>query len=147
MSFINNIHHIVFATKKRRRLITADIEREIFSILFHILKKNDCHTYRIGGFDNHVHLLLAVPATTSISEIVQRLKRESSVMIREKNLIPQWDGWQEGYGCFSCSRSDIPNISEYIKNQRNHHKTRTFLDEYRAWLIENGVSEDAPFFP
>ena len=61
--------------------------------------------------------------------------------------FPNWSGWQNGYGCFSYAISDIPNVKNYIINQKDHHKTVSFIDEYRNWLIEMGVSPDAPYFP
>ena len=147
MSFTNCIYHIVFATASRRKTITIDKEREVYGLLYHILVKYGCHVYRIGGMPDHIHILVAIPASTSVSSIVQKLKRESSYVISEDKILPLWDGWQEGYGGFTCSIAEIDRIMQYIKGQKQHHTRRSFVEEYRAWLVENGVSEDNPYLP
>ena len=123
------------------------MEREVNSIIYHILVKYGCHVHRIGGMPDHLHILVDIPPTESIASIMQKVKRESSLAITVNRVLPRWNGWQEGYGCFSYSRHDIPKITAYIRNQKEHHRHTTFIDEYRTWLIENGVSPDAPFFP
>lgn len=147
MSFVNCIYHIVFATSRREKCIIHDKEREVYAIIYHILTKNGCHVYRIGDMPDHIHILADIPPTESPSSIIQKIKRESSLAINYQRLLPGWHGWQKGYGCFSYSRHDIPQISHYISTPKEHHKHISFIDEYRAWLIDNGVSPDAPFFP
>ena len=147
MSFINCIYHIVFATASRQPSIFSDKETQVYKILYHILNKYGCFVYRIGGMPDHIHLLITIPPTVSVSKLVQNLKRESTMTIKENDLIHGWCGWQDGYGCFSYCIRDVDKISNYIKNQKTHHKVVSFVDEYRDWLIDNGVSPDAPYFP
>ena len=147
MSFAQSIYHIVFATKNREKIIAPEYEREVYTLLLHILNKNNCHVYRIGGMPDHIHILTDIPAIHAVANIVQSLKRESSTIITQKRIIPHWHGWQEGYGCFSYSIKDVPTIRNYIINQKEHHRNKPFIEELREWLIQNGVSPDAPFFP
>ena len=147
MSFTNCIYHIVFATSRRIPVIRQDKEREVYALLFHILNKYGCFVYRIGGMPDHIHLLTTVPPTLTVANLVQKLKRESSYFIKEQRMLPGWDGWQDGYGCFSYNIQDVEKISNYIRGQKSHHAWVSFIDEYRAWLIENGVSPDDPYFP
>ena len=111
------------------------------------MKREGAHIHRIGGMPDHVHILVDIPADISLSKFVQKLKQESSYLAKEAIELPLWSGWAEGYGGFSYSANEIDNVKQYIINQKEHHKRVSFIDEYRIWLLENGISPDAPFFP
>jgi REP element-mobilizing transposase RayT len=96
---------------------------------------------------DHVHILVDIPATTSVSNFIKAIKRESSYLLKTNSSFPKWNGWQEGYGAFTYSVKDIPAVKQYIINQKEHHQSLSFIDEYRKWLIEMGVSPDEPYFP
>lgn len=147
MSFTNFFYHIVFATKNRLPVITHDVERRVYGLLYSLMKDMGAHVYRIGGMPEHVHIFASIPSTIAIGEFVKELKRKASALIKAENIVNNWGGWQEGYGGFSYSRHDKDTVIEYIKNQKEHHKVKSFIEEYREWLIENGVSPDAPYFP
>ena len=83
----------------------------------------------------------------ALSDFVKRLKQESSYLLRKDSTFSNWNGWAEGYGAFTYSITEIPNEIEYINNQKEHHKKVSFIEEYRQWLIEMGVSPDEPYFP
>ena len=83
----------------------------------------------------------------ALSDFVKRLKQESSYLLRKDSAFSVWNGWAEGYGAFTYSITEIPNVIEYINNQKEHHKKVSFIEEYRQWLIEMGVSPDEPYFP
>ena len=83
----------------------------------------------------------------ALSDFVKRLKQESSYLLRKDCAFSDWNGWAEGYGAFTYSITEIPNEIEYINNQKEHHKKVSFIEEYRQWLIEMGVSPDEPYFP
>lgn len=142
MSFVNCVYHIVFATYRRQPFIIAEKEREVYALIYHILEKYGCHVYRIGGMPEHVHLLIEIPPTISVSTLIQNVKRESSLAITQYKMLAFWEGWQKGYGCFSCGITDVPAIVKYITTQKEHHRHVPFIEEYRAWLIKNGVSSD-----
>ncbi len=148
MSFTKLTYHIVFATKNRMQTITAEHERELYAMIHHIINKNGGYLHRINGMPDHVHILVDLPPTIAVATFIQAVKRESSAMMSNSVAkFPNWVGWQEGYGCFSYSAADIPKIKNYIINQKTHHKTISFVEEYRNWLIEMGVSPEAPYFP
>ncbi len=147
MSFTQSVYHIVFSTKNRHPVINVENDRLFYKMLYDIMKQTGAHVYRIGGMPDHVHILVDITAQNSLSIFVKELKRKSSYLAARMPEFPQWDGWEEGYAGFSYAFSDIPTVTNYIINQKEHHKRVSFRDEYRAWLIEMGISPDAPFFP
>lgn len=147
MSFIKSIHHIVFSTKFRKNTINVEHERELYAYIMGIINNLGGFLYRIGGMPDHIHILVEVPATKSLSEFVKTIKQSSSLWLRNNPSFPKWCGWEDGYGAFTYSQKELRNVIEYIKSQKEHHKKFSFIDEYRAWLIEMGVSPDAPYFP
>ncbi|MCM1092431.1 MAG: IS200/IS605 family transposase [Lachnospiraceae bacterium] len=147
MSFIQLNYHIVFATKRREPTIDIDSERRVYLLLFSIMKKYGATVHRIDGMPDHIHICTAIPSTIAVSDFIKYVKRESSLAIKQHSILTNWRGWQEGSGCFSYSKNEVENIINYIKRQKEHHRKRTFIEEYRAWLIENGVSPDEPYFP
>lgn len=147
MSFTRLIYHLVFPTKNRQNTISVEGEKVLYKILYEIMKREGAHIHRIGGMPDHVHILVDIPADISLSKFVQKLKQESSYLAKEAIELPLWNGWAEGYGGFSYSANEIDNVKQYIINQKEHHKRVSFIDEYRIWLLENGISPDAPFFP
>ena len=147
MSFYRFTYHIVFATHQREKTIPIEHERELYSIIHHIIKKNNGHLYRINGMPDHIHILVDIPASISVANFIKAIKRESSYLLKTNSNFPKWNGWGEGYGAFTYSISEIPNVIGYISNQKEHHKKVSFIEEYRNWLIEMGVSPDEPYFP
>ncbi len=147
MSFSKSVYHIVFGTKHRQPTIKIDVERRLYKILYDLMKKYGAFVYRIGGMPDHVHILVDITTKFALSDFVKRLKQESSYLIKRDPYFPDWNGWAESYGAFSYSISDIPSVTKYIDNQKEHHKKVPFIDEYREWLIEMGVSPNEPYFP
>ena len=147
MSFTRFIYHIVFSTKNRYPSICQENERVLYNILYNLMLKEGAHVMRIGGMPDHIHILADIPATLSPAKFIQKIKQESSFIIANSPEFPQWNGWENGYAAFSYSISDIDVIRAYISNQKEHHKKISFREEYRDWLIENGISPDAPYFP
>lgn len=96
---------------------------------------------------DHIHICVTIPPTISISSFIKYIKQGSSVAIKENRILDKWNGWQEGYGCFSYSLKELDNIVNYIKKQKEHHRKISFIEEYRKWLIDNGVSPDVTYFP
>ena len=147
MSFIKSIHHIVFSTKSRMPTIDVEYERELYAYIMGIITNLGGHLYRIGGMPDHIHILTSIPSTKSISEFVKTIKQSSSIWLSSKTLFPKWNGWEDGYGAFTYSEKELSSVIEYIKNQKEHHKRVSFIEEYRNWLIEMGISPDEPYFP
>ncbi len=147
MSFSRFIYHIVFSTKNRFPSINQENEKVLYKVLFNLMVKEGARVYRIGGMPDHIHILTDIPATLSPAKFIQKIKQESSYIVAQSVEFPLWDGWENGYAAFSYSVSEIETIKSYIANQKEHHKRILFRDEYRDWLIENGISPDAPYFP
>ncbi len=101
----------------------------------------DCLPIRIGGVDDHVHLLTTLSRTLSIAEFVKEIKRNSTLWAKGNGSQADF-GWQAGYGCFSVSESQIEVVSRYIENQEGHHRKMTFQDEYRELLRLHGEKWD-----
>ncbi len=131
--------HCVFSTKDRRPLISAARVDELYSYLGGIARGEGLTLLSAGGTANHVHLLLGLPATCTLAHAVQKLKGSSS----------RWMGsgfsWQEGYGAFSVSSSQLDVVKRYIQNQEEHHRKRDFEQEFVALLRSCGVEFDERF--
>ncbi|MGM9845143.1 MAG: IS200/IS605 family transposase [Muribaculaceae bacterium] len=147
MSFTKLNYHIVFSTKMREQTIIEAYERDFYAYALGVVNAQGGHLYRIGGMPDHVHILVALKPEQSVSNFVQQLKQSTSRWLRENPNFRHWKGWENGYCAFTCSPVDISNIVDYIKGQKQHHRRVAFIDEYRSWLIVNGVSPDTPFFP
>ena len=141
-TFTSLHYHMVFSTKNRERWISPDVEERIWGYLGGVAKENKVHPIQIGGIEDHVHLLLGAPASLAPSKIAQLIKGGSSAWIHD--TFPNMKGfaWQDGYGVFSVSKSNIPDVVEYIRGQREHHRTRTFQEEYLAFLKRNEIQYD-----
>lgn len=135
-------YHFTFSTKNRQPWIVSEIEERVWAYLGGILKKNNLKPIRIGGIDDHVHLLLGAPPTIAPAKIAQLIKGGSSAWIHEEFPDLAAFAWQDGYGAFTVSKSAVPDVSAYIENQREHHRVRTYQEEYRALLDRHGIEYD-----
>ncbi len=135
-------YHLVFSTRNRERWLSPEIEDRIWSYLAGIVRENRLKPIQIGGVDDHVHLLLGSPPTLAPSRIAQLIKGASSTWIhRNFNGMDRF-AWQDGYGAFTVSRSSLDHVVDYIQNQREHHRLRSFQEEYLALLHKHGVEYD-----
>lgn len=127
--------HIVFSTKNRSRVLTPAICADLFAYLAGTVKNQGCQLIIIGGFRNHIHLLVRKRNTLLTSDLVKELKRTSSSWLKKKGVAYGKFSWQVGYGAFSVSYWDLNKIKAYIKNQEIHHSKMSWEDEYRKLLI------------
>lgn len=123
-------YHIIFSTKNRERWIEREIENRVWSYIGGIARKHKCTAIQVGGIEDHLHALVLSPPKYAPSEIAQFLKGESSKWIHEEFPKMRAFGWQDGFAAFSVSKSIVPRVVEYIKNQREHHQGKAFEDEY-----------------
>jgi len=126
----------VFAVKYRDCLIHPSWKEELYRYITGIIKENGHKLLAINGMSDHIHILIGMRPTQSISDLMQDIKGGSSKWINLKNFLKIKFEWQEGYGAFSYSKSQILNIIQYIKNQENHHKAKPFREEYLEILKE-----------
>jgi REP element-mobilizing transposase RayT len=126
----------VFAVRFRKSLIHESWEENLYKYITGIFKNHDHKLLAINGMPDHIHILSGVRPTQSISDLMRDVKTSSSKWIKEMNLTNNRFEWQDGYSAFSYSKRDLPNIIKYIMNQKEHHKTTSFLEEYRKMLDE-----------
>lgn len=134
-------YHLVFSTKDRHPSIGQDIRDRVQACLGGIIRGMDGAALQIGGTSDHVHLLVGLKATHSIAETMRVLKGDSSRWVHEE-LGRTGFAWQEGYGAFTVSRSDLASVASYVRGQEEHHRTRTFQEEYRKFLERHEIEFD-----
>ena len=147
MSFANLYYHIMFHTKYNAMAINIENERILYSYINGFCNNYGVKLIRLGGMPDHIHMLVNMPTTVSVSDFVKQLKVATSKMLYQDGHFPYFEGWQNGYSAFTYAFKNIDMIINYIKGQKEHHKVFSFRDEYRKILIENGISPDEPFFP
>ena len=121
MSKVSALFHIVFTTKDRKNTLVNRNVEELYRYLWNRLKYKGCYLYRIGGIENHVHLLVDVSPTISLSALVNDLKANSSAWLKASGSFPAFESWSRGYYAGSISFKDRDSVIEYIKSQRIHH--------------------------
>ncbi len=141
-SFISQLLHCVFSTKERRSMITPELQPRLFQYMGGIARENKIKLLAAGGVDDHVHLLISMPSTISISKAMQLIKGGSSKWIHETFPEHRLFEWQEGYGAFSIGVGDIERTTNYINNQAEHHEKMDFKTEFRAFLKKHGIEYD-----
>lgn len=134
--------HLVFSTKKRYPFITPDAEKELFPYLATVFRNAGCPTQAINGTADHVHILFALSRTKTLAEVVEEAKTSSSKLLKPKSRILQKFEWQTGYGAFSIGRSQLERVVKYIREQKEHHRRRTFQDELRILLRNYQIEYD-----
>jgi len=134
--------HAVFAVQNRISLIKTDWQQRLFHYIIAIVQNHGHKVLSIGGMPDHVHLLFGFRPTQSLSDLMQHAKRNSSEWINKEKFVMGQFSWQEGYGAFSYSKSQISQVAKYIENQEAHHKKRTFIEEYKKILIDFGLEYD-----
>jgi putative transposase len=142
MSYVSSYHHCVFSTKDRRPLITTALCGRLWPYLGGIAHQNKMKALEIGGVADHVHILLSLPATVPVAKAVQLIKGGSSKWIHETFPEHRLFAWQEKYGAFSVSVSQLDTIIKYIKGQEEHHRKLTFQEEFLALLRKHRIEFD-----
>jgi putative transposase len=125
---------VVFAVKYRDAVIADDWKTKVFSVIGNLINETGCKTIIVNGVEDHVHCFLGLKPTVSISELMKTVKAKSSKYINDQKLTISRFEWQEGYGAFSYSQSQIDAVYKYVANQEEHHKKKTFKQEYLEFL-------------
>lgn len=134
--------HIVFAVKGRQNLIRAEIREELHKYITGIITNRDQKLLSIFCMPDHTHLLIGLKPSINISDLVRNIKAGSSKFINDTKLIKGKFSWQEGFGVFSYSRSQIDTVIKYIQNQEKHHHKKSFKEEYIDFLEKFAVEYD-----
>ena len=125
-------YHIVFATKHRTRALDKPRREDLFRFMWGVVKERNCHLYRVGGVEDHVHLLTSLHPSVALADLVKEIKTASSAWIKSGKVFPFFEHWQEGYGAFTVAADARPNLIEYIKDQEAHHQSQDFVAELKA---------------
>lgn len=141
-TYAQNVIHVVFSTKDRRKAIHSEFQPKIWAYAAGICKKEGIFVHAIGGMEDHVHFLIQVPPTIALAKAVLSIKSNSSRWAKEEghNLT-----WQQGYAAFSVSASIVPAVLRYIQNQAAHHRRMSFDEEFLVLLRKHGVEFDPKF--
>ena len=146
MSYTTTYYHIVIRTYRSESTIPEEHEKELYAYIYGIAKNSRCQTYRIGGMSDHIHIFVSLPSSLSLASFMQRIKTDSSKWLKANSHFPNFCGWSREYAGFSYSLRDKDKIVGYIKNQKEHHRKTTFVEEYRSFLQENGIVIDERYF-
>ena len=132
----------VFAVQNRQSMIGEQRKDDLYKYITSIIQNNDHKLLQINGMPDHIHILFGMRPVQSLSELMKQVKQDSSKWINQNRLTRGKFSWQEGYGAFSYSKSQLPRVIKYIRNQGKHHKTKTFREEYLALLEAHGIDYD-----
>ena len=145
----NTYHQIylqfVFAVKYRNAVISKKWSSQVYGVIGNLINETDCKTVIINGVEDHVHCFVGLKPVVSVSELMKTVKAKSSKYINDNGLTPQRFEWQEGYGAFSYSQSQVDKVYKYIQNQEAHHKKQTFREEYIEFLKNFKIEFDEQY--
>ena len=137
--------HTVFAVQNRLSLISKSWEDRLYKYITGILQNQNHKLITINGMPDHIHILFGMRPTQSLSNLMQDIKGDSSRWINKNQLVKGKFAWQEGYGAFSYSKSQLSSVANYIENQEEHHKKKTFIEEYKRILDDFNIEYDEKY--
>jgi putative transposase len=135
----------VFAVQGRQSLIKSEWKEELYKYISGIVSNHEQKLLAIGGIENHIHILIGLKANCEISKLVQEIKANSSRFINKRQFVKGKFSWQEGFGAFSYSRSQLDVVIKYIQNQERHHAKKSFKQEYLEFLEYFAVEYDEKY--
>ena len=136
---------IIFAVKYRKAVIDIAWKQKLYGVIGNLINETDCKTIIVNGVEDHVHCFVGLKPVVSVSELLKTVKAKSSKYINDHSLTPQHFEWQDGYGVFSYSQSQVDRVYKYIQNQEEHHKKKTFRNEYLEFLKKFKVEYDEQY--
>lgn len=134
--------HITFSTKNREPIIQSDVENELHAYMATVCNNMGCHTHQISGISNHVHIACNLSRTVAVFDLLEDVKKFSSKWIKTKGRIYRNFAWQAGYGAFSLGMSQLDTVKKYISRQKEHHRKKTFQEEYLELLKKYKIEYD-----
>ena len=139
------IYHFVFSTKYRKPTLVQSEKKRLFAYIHQVLTNKKCHLYRINGMEDHLHILTHVHPMIAPSALIKDIKLASSDFIKSECIFPSFNGWQDGYAAFTETIKAKERLMQYIKNQEEHHKKVTFLEEHKSLLEEYEIEFDPKY--
>ncbi len=140
------LYQLVFSTKHRSPTLLKENRRDLYAYIYGILKNKNCFVYQIGGIEDHTHIVFELHPSIALADLVRDIKLGATSFIKEKKIFPDFDGWQNGYGAFTYNIDSKDNLVMYVKNQEEHHKTKSSADELRQMLDEFGIEFNEKYF-
>jgi len=137
--------HAIFAVQNRLSLISKPWEQRLYQYITGIIQNHGHKLLAINGMPDHIHVLFGMRPTQSLSDLMRDVKGDSSLWINENKFVAGKFSWQEGYGAFSYSKSQIHAVATYIENQEQHHKKKTFIEEYTKILQDFKIEFDEKY--
>ncbi len=138
--------HIVFSTKHRKSYLSnKELRDRLYLYINKICQNHQCHLLVAGGVSDHIHLLLSLNKKMAVSKLVEKIKTSTSKWIKSISISLEYFCWQNGYGAFSVSQSNIDAVIKYINNQEHHHKTLSFKDELEKLLMAYKIKFDEKY--
>ena len=137
--------HIVFAVEGRYNLIRDEFREELHKYITGIIQNEKHKLIIINSMPDHVHILIGIKPDSNLSNLVRDIKANSSKLINEKKWIKGRFNWQEGFGAFSYSHSQLDDVANYIRNQKKHHTKRSFREEYIELLEKFNIEYDPKY--
>ena len=141
-TFTNLLFHIIYSTKYRKPTIRTEWQDDLYGFIGGIVRDQNGTLLKVGGIEDHVHLLAKLSPTISISDVLQKIKSNSSRWINERADVTRKFEWQSGYAAFSVSESQMPSVHDYIANQAEHHRKKSFEEEFLAILQKHNIEFD-----
>lgn len=140
-----NIYHLVWSTKERKPLMIDGLKHQMFAFIAGAFKTAGCKPIQIGGMPDHIHALVGIPPKCAVSVVVRDIKICSCKWAQQNYPGAKNFAWQEGFGSFTVSASQIDAVQKYILNQEEHHKVRSYQDEFKRFLELYGVNFDEKY--
>jgi REP element-mobilizing transposase RayT len=141
-SLVKNYLHIVFSTKHRQEIIYPPVEEELHAYLGGICKNLECPPIIVGGYTDHIHILCMLSKKIALMKLLEEIKSHSSKWMKTKDQALENFYWQDGYGAFSVTPAEVDTVINYIANQKEHHRKKSFQEEYRVFLKKYNVDYD-----
>ena len=136
---------VIFAVQNRQALIQKAWKEELYKYMTGIVQNNNHKMLQINGMPDHIHFLVGLRPSQSLSDLMKVVKGDSSEWVNKKKFAKYRFSWQAGYGAFSYAKSQVPKVIEYIQNQEEHHRKKTFMEEYIAFLDDFEIEYDERF--
>ena len=125
------LYQLVFSTKYRNPTLLKENRKDMYKCIWGILNNKSCIVYQIGGIEDHTHIIFDLHPSIALSNLVKDIKLGATSFIKEKEIFPDFEGWQDGYGAFTYAMEAKEKLVNYVKNQEEHHKTQNSADELR----------------
>ena len=138
-------YQIIFSPKHRKPAISREHDKELYKYIWGIIKNKNVKLYRINGIEDHIHIFSDLHPSISLSDYVKDIKIASNLWMKESGKFPLFEGWQDGYGAFTYSMQEKDMIINYVKNQKEHHKSESYYDEFKRLLEEHGIEFDEKY--